>query len=129
VAEIPWGHNVWLIEKVKTPAVRLWYALRDVAKPVGIARYVTKLVEALPDDLKGELPTIEQIQVGSPAPERPRRRSHLAGGSPRGARHERGALQTAEAVKFDAAITASQIEPINAWAREHEVAYVAAPEI
>jgi hypothetical protein len=26
-------------------------------------------------------------------------------------------------------ITASQIEPINAWAREHEVAYVAAPEI
>ncbi len=27
------------------------------------------------------------------------------------------------------AITAGQIEPINAWAREHEVAYVAAPEI
>jgi hypothetical protein len=27
------------------------------------------------------------------------------------------------------AITSGQIEPINAWAREHEVAYVAAPEI
>ncbi len=26
VAEIPWGHNVWLLEKLKDPAVRLWYA-------------------------------------------------------------------------------------------------------
>jgi predicted nuclease of restriction endonuclease-like (RecB) superfamily len=26
VAEIPWGHNVWLLEKVKNPAERLWYA-------------------------------------------------------------------------------------------------------
>ena len=26
VAEIPWGHNVWLLEKVKDPAERLWYA-------------------------------------------------------------------------------------------------------
>jgi len=55
------------------------YALRDVAKPVGIARYVTKLVEALPDDLKGELPTIEQIQAGladpgTPAKKKPSRR-------------------------------------------------------
>jgi predicted nuclease of restriction endonuclease-like (RecB) superfamily len=38
------------------------YALRDLAKPVGVARYETRLVESLPDDLKGDLPTIEQIQ-------------------------------------------------------------------
>jgi len=38
------------------------YALRDLAKPVGVARYKTRLVEALPDNLKGELPTVEQIQ-------------------------------------------------------------------
>jgi predicted nuclease of restriction endonuclease-like (RecB) superfamily len=38
------------------------YALRDLAKPVGVARYVTKLVEALPDELAGALPTIEQIE-------------------------------------------------------------------
>ena len=37
------------------------YALRNLAKPVGVARYVTRLVEALPDDLKGNLPTVEQI--------------------------------------------------------------------
>ena len=40
------------------------YALRDLAKPVGVARYKTRLVEALPDNLKGDLPTIEQIQKG-----------------------------------------------------------------
>jgi predicted nuclease of restriction endonuclease-like (RecB) superfamily len=39
------------------------YALRDLAKPVGVARYVTRLAEALPDNLKGKLPTIEQIQT------------------------------------------------------------------
>jgi hypothetical protein len=37
--------------------------LRDLAKPVGVARYKTRLVEALPDSFKGELPTIEQIQA------------------------------------------------------------------
>ncbi|MBN1830425.1 MAG: DUF1016 domain-containing protein [Deltaproteobacteria bacterium] len=39
------------------------YALRDLAKPVGVARYKTRLVEALPDNLRGDLPTVAQIQV------------------------------------------------------------------
>ena len=26
VAEIPWGHNIALMEKLKDPAQRLWYA-------------------------------------------------------------------------------------------------------
>lgn len=39
------------------------YALRDMDKPVGVARYVTRLVEALPDNLKGNLPSIEQIET------------------------------------------------------------------
>ena len=39
------------------------YALRDLAKPVGVARYVTKLVESLPASLKGSLPTIEQLEA------------------------------------------------------------------
>jgi predicted nuclease of restriction endonuclease-like (RecB) superfamily len=30
VAEIPWGHNVWLLEKLKDPATRLWYAAKTV---------------------------------------------------------------------------------------------------
>ena len=40
------------------------YALRDLAKPVGVADWETRLVEVLPDDLKGSLPTIEEIESG-----------------------------------------------------------------
>jgi predicted nuclease of restriction endonuclease-like (RecB) superfamily len=39
------------------------YALRDVAKPVGVARYVTRLVESLPAGLKGALPAPRQIEA------------------------------------------------------------------
>jgi predicted nuclease of restriction endonuclease-like (RecB) superfamily len=48
------------------------YALRDLAKPVGVARYQTRLVEALPDNLKGDLPTVAQIQAELTGPEKPR---------------------------------------------------------
>jgi hypothetical protein len=40
------------------------YALRDVAKPVGVARYVTRLVESLPARLKGSLPAPREIEAG-----------------------------------------------------------------
>lgn len=33
------------------------YALRDIAKPVGISSYVTKLVESLPAEFRGALPS------------------------------------------------------------------------
>lgn len=36
------------------------YALKDISKPVGIAEY--RLVESIPEDLQGSLPTIEQIE-------------------------------------------------------------------
>jgi predicted nuclease of restriction endonuclease-like (RecB) superfamily len=39
------------------------YALRDVAKPVGIARYVTRLVEKLPARLKDALPAPRDIEA------------------------------------------------------------------
>lgn len=38
------------------------YALRDLAKPIGVARYVTKLIEVLPPGLKGQLPTIADLE-------------------------------------------------------------------
>ena len=38
------------------------YALRDLRKPVGVARYKTRLVESLPEDLAAALPSVEQIQ-------------------------------------------------------------------
>jgi len=38
------------------------YALRDIKKPIGVANWQTKLVETLPKELKGSLPTIEEIE-------------------------------------------------------------------
>jgi hypothetical protein len=39
------------------------YALRRISAPVGVARYITKLVESLPDDLKDSLPSPEEIEA------------------------------------------------------------------
>jgi len=38
------------------------YALRDMAKPIGVSGYVTKLVDSLPQSLKGSIPTIEELE-------------------------------------------------------------------
>ncbi len=37
------------------------YALRDISKPIGIAEY--KINQMLPEDIKGELPSIEEIET------------------------------------------------------------------
>ncbi|MBP7075254.1 MAG: DUF1016 family protein [Rhabdochlamydiaceae bacterium] len=39
------------------------YALRDNFKPIGVASYETKILESLPENLKGSLPTIEEIEA------------------------------------------------------------------
>jgi hypothetical protein len=39
------------------------YALRDIKKPIGVAGYETILVESLPKNLKGCLPTIKEIEA------------------------------------------------------------------
>jgi predicted nuclease of restriction endonuclease-like (RecB) superfamily len=39
------------------------YALRGLRKPIGVAEWETKLVEQLPAELKGSLPTIEEIEA------------------------------------------------------------------
>jgi len=38
------------------------YALRDLKKPIGVASWETKLVKSLPKELKGSLPSIEEIE-------------------------------------------------------------------
>jgi len=38
------------------------YALRDLKKPIGVAAWQTKLVKSLPKELKGSLPTIEELE-------------------------------------------------------------------
>ncbi len=39
------------------------YALRDIAKPIGVAQWQTKLVDSLPEPLKSSLPSIEEIEA------------------------------------------------------------------
>lgn len=40
--------------------LRVEYALRGIGKPIGVSEY--QLTKAIPDNLKGSLPTIEQIE-------------------------------------------------------------------
>lgn len=39
------------------------YALRDLDKPIGVAGWETRLVETLPESLKGSLPSIEELEA------------------------------------------------------------------
>jgi hypothetical protein len=39
------------------------YALRDVQKPIGVAEWETRLVETLPEELQGSLPTVQQLEA------------------------------------------------------------------
>lgn len=38
------------------------YALRDMSKPIGISGYVTKLVDSLPKQLKGAIPSVKELE-------------------------------------------------------------------
>jgi predicted nuclease of restriction endonuclease-like (RecB) superfamily len=49
VAEIPWGHNILLLEKLKSPSKRLWYAVKT--KEIGWSRAV--LAHQIESDLYG----------------------------------------------------------------------------
>ena len=37
--------------------------MRDLNKPIGVADWETRLVEALPEELKGSLPTVEELEA------------------------------------------------------------------
>lgn len=39
------------------------YALRDIGKPIGVAEWQARLVQSLPEPLKGNLPSIEEIEA------------------------------------------------------------------
>jgi predicted nuclease of restriction endonuclease-like (RecB) superfamily len=39
------------------------YALRDLAKPIGVAEWQTRLVQSLPEHLQGSLPSIAEIEA------------------------------------------------------------------
>lgn len=39
------------------------YALRGLGKPIGVAEWETRIVEQLPKELRGSLPTVEEIEA------------------------------------------------------------------
>ena len=39
------------------------YALRDMSKPIGVANWETRLVESLPEEFRGSLPSVEEIEA------------------------------------------------------------------
>lgn len=53
------------------------YALKDIAKPVGVSEY--RLVEAIPEELKTSLPTIEQLEAELAGEEQAQEKVELTG--------------------------------------------------
>jgi len=50
------------------------YALRELKRPIGVAEWETKLVDSLPKELEGSLPTVEELEAElSPSRAHPRR--------------------------------------------------------
>jgi hypothetical protein len=50
------------------------YALRELAKPIGISTYVTRLVESPPPDLRPSLPTVAELEAELQAAQAPKPR-------------------------------------------------------
>ena len=66
VAEIPWGHNILLLEKLKSPSKRIWYA--DKTKEFGWSRAV--LSHQIETDLHGRQgKAITNFSTTLPAPQ------------------------------------------------------------
>ncbi len=63
LSELPWGHNITLLEKLRDPGERLWYARQ--AMECGWSRYV--LVHQIESGLyrrQGKAPTGAQRRIG-----------------------------------------------------------------
>lgn len=56
------GHTIGLILCKSKNGLIVEYALRESAKPIGVAEYVVRLTETLPDSLLGILPTAQQLE-------------------------------------------------------------------
>ena len=39
------------------------YALRDMSKPIGVSEWQTRLTQSLPKHLRGNLPTIAELEA------------------------------------------------------------------
>jgi predicted nuclease of restriction endonuclease-like (RecB) superfamily len=57
------GPSIGLLLCKERDHLTVEYALRDLKKPIGVAQWQTKLVESLPKNLKGSLPTVAEIEA------------------------------------------------------------------
>jgi hypothetical protein len=55
--------SIGLVLCKKRDRVIAEYALRDLVKPIGIAEWQTRLVQSLPESLRGSLPSIVEIEA------------------------------------------------------------------
>ncbi len=97
LAQISWHHKVTQLEKLATrrehkielalvdhpddkPTIGLLlcqgkdrlvveYALRGLRQPLGVADWETQVIDHLPDELRGTLPTVEEIEAELRSPE------------------------------------------------------------
>lgn len=78
VSQIPWGHKILLMEKVKNLEERLWYMQETIKNGWSrnilalqiksnaydrAAKAVTNFERTVPEELKSSLPTIEEIEA------------------------------------------------------------------
>lgn len=47
----------------KPKKIQVEYALRDIKKPIGVAQFKTTIVNALPKQFKGNLPTVQELEA------------------------------------------------------------------
>ena len=57
VSQLPWGHIIRLLQWVNDQNARLWYV------KASLQQGWSRLVESLPSELKGSLPTVEEIEA------------------------------------------------------------------
>ena len=57
VSQLPWGHIIRLLQRIKDQNARLWYI------KASIQQGWSRLVELLPLELKCSLPTVEEIEA------------------------------------------------------------------
>ena len=72
LARLTWYHILALLEKLKTPEERLWYADQAGSRqPISVSQWETQLTHQLPEDLRRSLPSIEEIEAEMAADLRP----------------------------------------------------------
>lgn len=55
--------SIGLILCKKKSKYKVEYALRDIHKPMGIAGYEVEIMENLPKEFQGSLPTVQEIET------------------------------------------------------------------